>query len=185
VSGKTSFNSGSVEIEFANTGHRAAVFQVRSAIGDQIPWTYTVGPSANLSNTWAIKAAGQSRYDLSVYGPNGFMRVFKGSASGQSVANLSVDSSYDLDSNTIALNIKNTGSATAELRISDNYAGHTTRHPLQPGMSLNRHYNLDHSYGWYDLVIEVPSDATFQRRLAGHLETGEPSITDPAIGMQA
>ena len=31
-------------------------------------------------------------------------------------------------------------------------------------------------------MIEVESDATFQQRLAGHVETGEDSVSDPAIG---
>jgi phospholipase C len=183
VYGKTSFASGSIDVHFANTGHAATVFQVRSGIGTDGPWTYTLGPSANLSDTWAIAAAGQTRYDLSVYGPNGFMRTFKGSVSGQGKANLTITCHYDLDGNAITLKIDNAGDATSELRIVNIYTGHSHTHELKSGMTFERRYDLDGFFGWYDLIVEVPSDTTFQQRLAGHLENGKPGITDPAIGM--
>jgi phospholipase C len=41
---------------------------------------------------------------------------------------------------------------------------------------------LHKSFGWYDLKVRVDSDASFQRQLAGHVETGKPSVSDPAIG---
>jgi len=31
------------------------------------------------------------------------------------------------------------------------------------------------------LTVRVDSDASFQRQLAGHVETGKSSVTDPAI----
>jgi phospholipase C len=36
--------------------------------------------------------------------------------------------------------------------------------------------------GWYDLAVTVDGDAQFECRFAGHLETGEDSISDPAMG---
>jgi phospholipase C len=41
---------------------------------------------------------------------------------------------------------------------------------------------LQESFGWYDLAVRVDSDALFERQLAGHVETGRPSMSDPAIG---
>jgi phospholipase C len=41
---------------------------------------------------------------------------------------------------------------------------------------------LERSYGWYDFRITTGSDSSFQHRLAGHLETGRDSMSDPAIG---
>ncbi|WP_082119644.1 phospholipase domain-containing protein [Saccharothrix sp. ST-888] len=34
--------------------------------------------------------------------------------------------------------------------------------------------------GWYDLTVTADSSDGFLRRLAGHLENGSDSITDPA-----
>jgi phospholipase C len=44
-------------------------------------------------------------------------------------------------------------------------------------------WELHQSFGWYDLVATVESDSTFRYQLAGHVETGEESRTDPAIGV--
>jgi len=41
---------------------------------------------------------------------------------------------------------------------------------------------LHKSFGCYDLTVHIDSDAGFQRQLAGHVETGKPSVSDPAIG---
>jgi len=41
---------------------------------------------------------------------------------------------------------------------------------------------LHKSFGWYDFTVQVGSDASFERQLAGHVETGRDSMTDPAIG---
>jgi phospholipase C len=38
------------------------------------------------------------------------------------------------------------------------------------------------SDGWYDLSVVSDGDGTFLRRLAGHVETGRTTMTDPAIG---
>jgi phospholipase C len=38
---------------------------------------------------------------------------------------------------------------------------------------------LGGSYGWYDLKVTSDADSTFVRRVAGHVETGRPSMSDP------
>lgn len=39
---------------------------------------------------------------------------------------------------------------------------------------------LASSHHWYDLTVSSQDDASFARRLAGHVENGRPSISDPA-----
>ena len=50
-----------------------------------------------------------------------------------------------------------------------------------PGEFVGR-CELKESFGWYDLVIEANTDPHFRWQIAGHLETGKDSVTDPAIG---
>jgi phospholipase C len=64
----------SVSINVASMGGAAAVFQVRSADAAQAPRTYTVESGKQLTDSWDFT----SGYDLSVHGPNGFFRRFKG-----------------------------------------------------------------------------------------------------------
>jgi phospholipase C len=167
------------QIDFNNTGKSTAVYHVRSGNTHNGPWTYTVQPGAEISDTWNLAAA-QSAYDLSVYGPNGFLRTFKGSTSGQGKAHLDVKSSYD-DGPGITLEIVNRGT-DCQLSILDAYTKDQTSHHVEAGEELTKHWNLKTSHGWYDFVIEVSTDSTFQRHIAGHIETGEDSWTDPAIG---
>jgi phospholipase C len=173
-----------MKIYFGNTGRSAAVFQVRSGDGQSGPWTYTVGSQAYLSDTWTFGGDGPSTYDLSVYGPNGFLRALRGSVSGPDSANLAVISAYERSSERpgITLDIHNRGAEVAKVKISDAYGTRPVNASIQPGRSLLWHWSLESSFGWYDLTIEVPSDPTFKRQLAGHVETGFDSASDPALG---
>ena len=60
-----------------------------------------------------------ARYDLAVYGPNGFLRVFRGSASPAAQADLDVDCRYDVDRYEIELLIVNRGPVTCNDSASD------------------------------------------------------------------
>ena len=40
---------------------------------------------------------------------------------------------------------------------------------------------VDSEHRWYDFSLKVTEVAAFGRRLAGHLENGEASISDPAM----
>jgi phospholipase C len=166
----------SIEIEFDNSGEATAVFQVRSGNVDDAPRSYTVEPNKQLSGTWAAPAA----YDLEVRGPNGFFRGFKGDGSRR--ASLDVRAAYKKFRNEITLTVTNLDSRITTVEIDDKYSRREMDRKLAPGRSFTRSFSLDHMNGWYDLVVTVAHDHSFERRLAGHLETGKPSTSDPAIG---
>ncbi len=174
-------SSGKVKIHFVNAGKAAAVFQVRSGNDGDGPWTYTVGAGDDLSDSWNFRASRETAYDLTVYGPNGFMRAFKGSLAGHGKANVAVQTVYEPDHDAVTLAISNAGDRLDNLRIANAYAGGHTVQALAPGDSLTRRYVLDGSFGWYDLTLTVDSDRSFQQRFAGHLETGKDSASDPAL----
>ncbi len=68
------------------------------------------------------------------------------------------------------------------MRVSDYYTRRATEHELRPDETIREFWPLEKSHGWYDFTIETQSDTGFQRRLAGHLETGYDSMSDPAFG---
>jgi phospholipase C len=41
-------------------------------------------------------------------------------------------------------------------------------------------WSVRDTYGWYDLSVSSDSNAAFMRRLAGRVESGKPSVSDPA-----
>jgi len=169
-----------VTLSFSNTGKSTAVFHVRSGNTPAGPWTYTVEPSAQLSDKWSYSTGNQNAYDLSVYGPNGFFRSYKGSLSGQNKANLQITPLYLPLLSSISLQIVNLATA-AQVSLADAYSDQKTTQKLNQGQAFDQSFNLSKTYGWYDFIIEVDSDPTFRQRIAGHLETGEDSMTDPAI----
>jgi phospholipase C len=53
-----------------------------------------------------------------------------------------------------------------------------------PGESVGKYWSLGGTSGWYDLTLAVEGDSGFARQLAGHVETGRDSFSDPAIGAE-
>ncbi len=149
---------------------------------------------SKLSDVWNIAADGQTAYDLSVYGPNGFLRSFRGSIAGTYKTDLRVNAIYGRDEDRgergwgershegITLEIINPGRHRTRVQIHDAYTGQTATQTLAGGETLSLHYRLERSYGWYDFTVQTDADSTFLRRVAGHVETGEDSKSDPAIG---
>jgi phospholipase C len=171
-------SGSSVGLEFFNTGTAGVVFQVRSANPADLVRNYTVEPRKRLAGTWNEASA----YNLSVYGPNGFVRYFNGSF-GSSAAALDVQSRYSTGgSGSISLTIRNVSAHSAEVTVLDAYTGHSISEFLHSGDDFEKGFVLDEFYGWYDLIVTVAGDPTFNYRLAGHLENGRDSFSDPAMG---
>jgi phospholipase C len=127
-------------------------------------------------------------YSFSVYGPNGFFREFRGDITGNA-AQVEVDAIYTVTRSGdgvagpgIILQLRNADAGPREITIHDGYAQKTEALTVAAGATEKKAYPLDASSGWYDLLVAVDGDAHFQRHIAGHVETGSDSVTDPAIG---
>ena len=180
--GAVDAGDGAFRIDFGNTGDATAVFHVRSGNGDEAPRSYTVEPRKQLADVWTVTSSGAaSDYDLSVYGPNGFLRAFKGGISGAR-ARLDVRARYDETGHGIVLEIANQAHHTAKVHVLDHYTGRRIEAELKPGARFSKHWSLKRVFGWYDLVVTVEGDAGFEYQFAGHVETGKGSISDPAMG---
>jgi len=125
--------------------------------------------------------SGGATYDFAVYGPNGFLRTFAGGFAGDR-ANLTVTASYEKHAEGIGLTIRNNGPQAEKVSIFDAYTGRSEKHTVQPGHAATVFAQLHKSFGWYDLTVATAGDSGFIRQLAGHLETGRPSVSDPAMG---
>ena len=49
--------------------------------------------------------------------------------------------------------------------------------------SVQRRWSLDETGNWYDLTVMSDAHPGYLRRFAGRMETGEHSVSDPAIGI--
>jgi phospholipase C len=182
VAAAADLSSEIVTLTFSNTGAKTAVFQVRSANVLQSPRSYTVSPDATLTDSWEFAAAGASAYDFSVYGPNGFFRHYRGGTLDLTATNLESNVTYDVSANSVTLAVKNVGKLPATLQVKNVYTGTATTQVVASGATFSTDVSLVQYAGWYDFILTVQSDPTFQQQLAGHLETGRTSTTDPAMG---
>jgi phospholipase C len=66
--------------------------------------------------------------------------------------------------------------------VLDKYSGDAVDKTIESGASVSHRWSLARFDGWYDFVITAASDGDFAQQVAGHLETGKDSISDPAMG---
>jgi phospholipase C len=182
VSATASPATGRVTLDLINTGARAGVFQVRSSSLLQPPRGYTVAGRTSLSDVWDYSLLDTVPYGLSVYGPNGFFRAYQGGLAAVTSANLQTTLEYQFSQGGVSLSTMNMGKTTCNLQILDVYTSQSTAVSLAPGARHEQSFSLAKYHGWYDFVLTVDEDQTFRQQLAGHLETGEDSVSDPAIG---
>ena len=174
-----------IQLTFVNTGNTAVVFHVYSAIAPTSVKDYTVAVNTQLMDTWTLTsvAGNGATHDLTVTGPNGFLRRFSGSRTG---AGLEVTACYEVTQGDIYLNFVNSGSAPCAFTVTDNSYGQPSQiFEVAPGSTLRRGLSLSTSHGWYDLTVTCNTDPSFIRRFAGHVETGFPSMSDPTLSTGA
>jgi phospholipase C len=167
--------AGKLTLAFASGPKAGAAFHVTSGNRTDGPWMYTTEAGKTLSDTWNSDWSAGS-YDLTVHGPNGFVRVFKGS---NRTAGCEVTARHT--GGDIELTFTHKGSGTARLKLSDGYGGRTSTVTVRPGGKVRRTVELAAGRRWYDLTVTAEGDAAFLRRFAGHVENGQPGVSDPAI----
>ena len=169
--------TGNVIITFATTGAQTVVFLVRSANPLDGQRSYTVQPGHSLVDTWITESG---PYDLSISGPNGFLRRFMGSILLGGTG-LELQETYVTSSQTITLSLYNGNAVGVVVLVTDAYTGNGVEVALAPDQTVSRSFPLSATSGWYDLLVTMPAHATFGVQLAGHLENGAGSKTDPMI----
>jgi phospholipase C len=165
-------------LSFANDGAAGAAFIVYSSLHVNGPWYYTVEAGKKIdSEPWHVDGA----YELRVHGANGFLRQFQGIAS----AGPELQARHQRALGSISLLLSNQhGRQACHFLINDNaYGAAPVRHTVAAGQTGTVICKLAASHGWYDLSITTNADPHWLRRLAGHVETGEASRTDPVIGL--
>jgi phospholipase C len=108
-----------------------------------------------------------------VHGPNGFYRQFAGT--GPDIT--AVPSGARL-----RLPIANRSSAAVRLTLTSAYGSERSQLTVPPRSTVPFPAPTAFGTGWYDLSVTSTASPGYLRRLAGHVETGRPSISDPALG---
>jgi phospholipase C len=135
------------------------------------PRHYTLGAGHHLTDV--VHAPRFTQRALTVYGPNGFLRQLRGNGR----AALEVTSAGS-STGELRLRLRNQGRESLDVTVRDeSYGGGERRLTIEAGTSETLPWSLHGSHHWYDLTVTAGRHAW---RLAGHLENGRASITDPA-----
>jgi phospholipase C len=163
-------------LAFENTGTAGAVFHVYDRLDVvRAPRRYTVAGGERILDAWALQ---DGQHDLWILGPGGFHRHYKGGVD----PDLVVAPAFDPAALLMRLTLRNPTAAPIAVEVAANPYGHKPWAALiPPGASAATMWGLKDSGGWYDLMLTLPAQPGWLRRFAGRLETGRPSISDPAM----
>jgi len=90
-------------------------------------------------------------------------------------------SHYDAARGVLNVSLLNPGPAPLIATVTDLAYGNPPRVLHVPaGQSVSSAWDLAACHHWYDLQWQLQEQPHWLRRLAGHLETGRPSMSDPA-----
>lgn len=152
------------------------------------PGQYTVAPSssargrATSASAPVGASAGDTAYDITVTGPNRFLRRFTGDTAAAG-AKLSVTAEFSEDGASeprLLLQLVNDSAGTVTFTVTTNAYGKDRPARYRVGAHRAAGHSADPlrtAGGWYDLTVTASSDASWTQRFVGHLENGQPSIT--------
>jgi phospholipase C len=168
--------AGKYQLTFASGNDAGAQFLITSANRTDGPWTYTTEAGKSIADTWNTTYSGGVT-DLTVFGPNGFLRTFKSKpGTGLEVTARHNGTTGDLD-----FTLTNTSAADVIFTLTNSYDGRPKRLKVLKGRTSQYKLNIHHSKQWYDVSVLADTDSVFLRRFAGYVETGEAGVSDPAI----
>jgi len=198
--GKISADKKTFAIKFAAKkeifGKQAAgsPFNVYAQVGNDLNIrNYAVAAGDQLEDKWNLSEFENQNYHLSVNGPNGFFREFRGNANDPAVDIVCEYARGKINhkklSGNIELRIVNlSGDHSYIVEIKDNaYKNSSIKRSLgKKGLDKEKAIiilDCSKSFGWYDFTVMIEGAKQFERRYAGRVETGKFSRTDPAMGI--
>ena len=174
VTGRFDREQKRFQLVLANRGSAGAVFRLSATGSADAPRSYTVEADNELG-----AAVDLATSDFVVTGPGAFHRRFR----DDPALDVDVRGQHRRDrGGQLRLTLANHGTQPVRLVVTPaGYPkGPARHHTLAGGASLSDAWSVKDSAGWYDLAVTVGGSATFLRRLAGRVETGRPSTSDPA-----
>ncbi|MER5503556.1 MULTISPECIES: phosphocholine-specific phospholipase C [unclassified Streptomyces] len=177
VDGAADLSTGKYRLTFGAGDRAGAAFQVRSQKRTDGPWTYTAAAGKPVSDSWNSVYSGGG-YDLTVHGPNGFLRTFRGN---NKAAEPEVTARHDGATGGLRFVLTNPSAADAHLTVTNAYGGKPLNLTVRAGATVEQSVDLRATKRWYDLTVVVEGNAGYLRRLAGHVENGQAGTSDPGI----
>lgn len=167
-------------IDMANTGASSVHYAIYpNQFRTDGPWQYDLAPGASFSDYFHAQLYGGGKYDLSVYGPNGFRRQFAGNLN-TNCGQIEVTSSISASAGALTLTMVNNSASAVTFTVKANAyrSDGPWTYQVPAGRSVSDTWHpVANAQGWYDLSTTVSGDSLFLRRMVGHIENGAPSVT--------
>jgi phospholipase C len=151
-------------------------------------WNYAVKAGDRLEEVWPFEEFWDGHYHLRVYGPNGFFREFAGDEQDPAIE---IRCGYEHDGKSptgrLEIHLRNLDSRSQTLEIVDAAYNRGSKTQAlaaagQPGSQKSLVLDLSASHNWYDVRVRAKGFDRFEKRYAGHVETGRTSFSDPFMG---
>jgi phospholipase C len=192
----TGFANGTVKLELSNKAPfvtKASHFGVFNNLGGfptlaqypaAFPGQYTVAAKDTVTAAGPVgSSAGDTAYDLTVTGPNRFLRRFVGDTATAG-KDLVVEASYYEGLSTATPKLKlwlsNNSDKPVTFTVTHNQYGSGAPNTVKVAAHSKEAWAagaLENSHGWYDVTVTADCDTAWSQRFTGHLETGRPSVT--------
>ncbi|WP_035844362.1 phosphocholine-specific phospholipase C [Kitasatospora azatica] len=177
VDGAADVTAGTFSLTFSGGTSAGAQFLVTSANRTDGPWTYTAEAGKSITDSWNTKYS-KGVTDLTVFGPNGFLRRLRNPGK---TAGPEVTARHNAATGNLELTFTNAATADAHLTVTNAYGGAPQSLTVRKGATVSYCVDLSACHNWYDVTVTSTSTTDFVRRLAGHVETGAPGVSDPGI----
>ncbi|MFT8480155.1 phosphocholine-specific phospholipase C [Gluconobacter oxydans] len=159
-------------LSLTNTGAQGAVFRIRT---DGVTRHYTLDAQTSLS----IPITFSDHDAVMLHGPNGFYRRWQGKELPETTLR------HDPQQDVLFLSLRNTTHAPRIFHIREEYSVSERTVTLPPDSTLTTQWSIAAAAHWYDLTIQAAGVFQTTIKLAGHIENGQPSLTDPQMSMSA
>ncbi|WP_286861374.1 MULTISPECIES: phosphocholine-specific phospholipase C [Sphingobacterium] len=148
-------------------------------------WNFAVKAGDRLSYQWDLNKFEGGEYAFELHGPNGFYRRFAGHKDAPAlVATVSPEfkSLTKAPSGKLLLTLKNLDVKTVQVEVKSlNYQTYRATKEIEAGKELALILDVAEQGNWYDFTIMGLGGANFGLQLAGRLETGTETTTDPLL----
>ncbi|MFT8665847.1 phosphocholine-specific phospholipase C [Acetobacter orientalis] len=156
-------------VHLINDGSQGVVLRIRSG---GIARHYTLAAGQDFK----LQLAPQKGQPVTVHGPNGFFRQW--SELGQ----LECSVRHNAGQSQFVLVLCNHQKAARVVRIVEGYGGTSRTVTLLPAAKVQTLWPAAQSDNWYDFTLLEAHNHRPVLHVAGHMEDGKPSRTDPHIG---
>lgn len=145
---------------------------------------YAVEPGLAVEDHWQLSDFSEGAYRIHVHGPNGYFWVLSGNRLDPqlevAMSPLAGDAGQEIQ---LQLLSQSTGQVQVA-SIQDNAYGNAAQTiEISSRATAAVSVSTASSHRWYDVSVRVKEAEYFERRIAGRIENGQWSFSDPQIGL--